>query len=97
MMSPSITLPLSPSHLSLSLSYLILFLPLSYLSLPPFPTLLSLSSLSHLLRGDHSETYMQMRLSDLGQFEAAATEDGATSDQEETSRLTDTEDKSEPK
>jgi hypothetical protein len=40
---------------------------------------------------------MQMRLSDLGQFEAAATEDGVTSDAEETSRLTDTEEKSEPK
>ena len=40
---------------------------------------------------------MKMKLSDLGQFEAAATEDGAASDLEETSRLTDTEEKSEPK
>ena len=45
-------------------------------------------------RGDHTDTYARMRLSE---FEAAVTEDGATSDQEETSRLTDTEEKSERK
>ena len=64
---------------------------LSPLSLSHFSILSSLLpslSLSHVPKGDHTETYARMRLSDLGQFEAAATEDGATSDQEETSRLT---------
>ena len=73
---------------------------LSPLSLSHFSILSSLLpslSLSHVPKGDHTETYARMRLSDLGQFEAAATEDGATSDQEETSRLTDTEEKSERK